>query len=178
MPGPPGGPSPFCFLDASAWPVLRVMASGDGGESRADQVPAPGRGLSRAGAGAGAGAVAGVSARARASRLPTAPAPPCAHARAHAHALGSRTRAHARTLAPSVSIGTNVVTPPPPATAWTGRHADSRANGGVGQGEAAALPTRRGNSEAVFSRCSGAAFKPPVAKQTNRHCSEYIIYLV
>lgn len=62
---PPGGPSPFCFLDASARPVLRVMASGDGGESRADQVPAPGRGLSGAGAGAGAGAVAGVSARAR-----------------------------------------------------------------------------------------------------------------
>lgn len=68
--------------------------------------------------------------------------------------------------------------PPPPATAWTGQHADSRANRGVDQGEAAALPTRRGNSEAVFSRCSGAAFKPPVAKQTNRHCSEYIIYLV
>lgn len=68
--------------------------------------------------------------------------------------------------------------PAPPATAWTGQHADSRANGGVDQGEAAALPTRRGNSEAVFSRCSGAAFKPPVAKQTNRHCSEYIIYLV
>lgn len=113
MPGPPGGPSPFCFLDASARPVLRVMASGDRGESRADQVPAPGRGLSGAGAGAGAGAVAGVSARARASRLPTAPAPPCAHARAHAHALGSRTGAHARTLAPSVSMGTNVVTPRP-----------------------------------------------------------------
>lgn len=44
------------------------------------------------------------------------PLPPCAHSRAHAHALESRKRAHACTLTlpPSVSVGTNVITPLPP----------------------------------------------------------------
>lgn len=111
MPGPPGGPSPFCFLDASARPVLRVMASGDGGESRADQVPARGGACPEP-------ARARAQAQLRGSqpaRGPLAfPPPPLRPALTHVHALGSRTGAHARTLAPSVSIGTNVVTPRPP----------------------------------------------------------------